>query len=751
MNSIASVPWWDADPMLSDLPETSLTPGQVLLICSIALLASTGLLVGSVRRGELSTASAFVVCTIGIAGTGAILHGLMLVPIVARGSQAVAGGDLESLVTGSTWVSALLGGFAVATLKPRDQVLRLLFSVFILLGTLMVAKALFERFVELPRTIALFERERESILLANGIEPDSPRAAIYERRLRSQQPTAWFGLANVLASYLGAMVLLLFVSVFRSFRESRRAEASGGAPGLLGLLLLGTAATLWFTGSLGAIGCTGLVLVAVLLASMSKPLLLWISGRPGTPVAAAGAVVLLGILVRALVLPESLERSVLFRWHYLVGTGRVWMENLLLGAGPGGFQDAYSRLKPPISPENVQSPHVLIADWIGAYGLLGILVMAGLAAWLWLASPIRSCSETEDDAGGQAPTHHFRSEFAWCTAVGAAVLATSLALQWGVVGGVADLLFVLAIGFGVGSGVVAVLLGVWHRHPGTLRWAALAGASVLMAHSMFDVTATRASSTMLFWLLMGAAVGPLRDTAALRRRWAILPVVVGLIPAGVIGWAGLRLTTQAEPLLAEAARAAGVGASELSLPGLSPEGAASEPPRTAGDLLTAAAPEAPSWLKLDLVRLRFEARIASSGGGRAGFDAAVFTVRSRWPDSVEAQSVMAASLWAFRGDPDHGLDDARAAALAAARAADLAPHDVQPAYRAAFMLQEVGSTQEALRYAQRVVRNLGQVRMDPLAGLSQSQILYINREFPGLLTDGFSDPENKSPGAADPL
>ena len=729
MNSIAEVPWWDADPLLSDLPETSLTPGQVLIICALGLLASTGLLVESVRRGEMSRRSVVVLGSIAIGGLGVILHGLVLGPIAAGGAAAPVRGDMESLVTGATWVGGLFGGFAVAVLKPRDRVLRLVLGVFIVLGTLMVAKALFEKFIELPRTIALFERERDGVLLANGIEPGSARADIYEHRLRSQQPTAWFGLANVLASFLGAMLVLLVASSVRAVRDTRAGSCSSGASGLVGLLALCTATALWLTGALGAIGAVLLVGVAAAAVLRSERIKALVGKHPGRAIACAGFIVLLGIVVRGLLLPESVDRSVLFRWHYLIGTFRVWMEHLLLGAGPGGFQDAYTRLKPPISPENVQSPHVLIADWVGAFGLLGVAVVGGLLFWFWHAKAVSSSTETEPSPTG------VRGEFAWCLLVGAVVLITSLGVQWGVVGGVADLLLVLALGLGVGGAALGVLLGIWRRHPGSLAWGAIGMASVLIGHAMFDVAPARASSAMLFWLLVGVGVGPMRGAAVAGRCWLALPLVAGLGLAGVLGAAGVRQVCLVEPLLAEAARTARARAGEFATPAL-PEGWSGRSPASGIiDLLDPASKSSPGWLKLDVARFRFASRTAALGSGLVELGSEADRLGERWTNSVEAQSAIGAGMWSFRGSPAYGPEFIARAADASERAAGLAPHDAQPAYRAAIVLREAGRGREASAWAARAVANIRQEAMDPLAGLAEEQLLRLRRGFPWLFSD----------------
>ncbi|MCR9218156.1 MAG: hypothetical protein NXI14_13270 [bacterium] len=721
MNSIAEVPWWDADPLLSDLPETSLTPGQALLICTIGLLASTGLLVGGIRRGEVSRLALVVVGAVATGGLGVILHGLVLPPLA---SVDAVRGDLEGLVPGATWVTGVFGGFALATLKPRGRVLRLVLGVFVVLGVLMVAKALFERFVELPRTIELFELERERVLLANGLEPGSAPAEIYERRLRSQEPTAWFGLANVLASFLAAMTVLLLASAVRAFADVRAGRCSSGGAGLVGLVGLATAVSLWLTGSKGAMAVLLLVLGGGLAVGVSGQLRMAVRARPGVAIASTGVVVLAGVVGRGLLLPESLERSVLFRWHYLVGTFRVWMENVLVGAGPGGFQDAYTRLKPAISPESVQSPHVLLADWVGAFGLLGFVVVAGLTFWLWSAESLNRGLEPDAAPG--------RGELAWCLLVGTTVLVTSLSVQWRVVGGVADLLLVLAIGFGIAAATLGVLLGLWRRHPAWLGWSAVAAASVLIGHGMFDVAPARANSAMLFWLLVGVGVGPLRGSPARVRRWFAPGVLIAMLVAGALAVAGVRQVAIVEPALAKAARMANANSGEFTFPG---DSSGRSPSSVVVGLLDDASDASPGWLKLDLARFRFESRVAATRGGLADLVWDSDRIGERWTRSVEVQSAIGATLWSFGADPAYGPAFRAKAVDASVRAAKLAPHDAQPAYRAAILLQAVGRDDEALDWAERAFVNQRQQRLDPLAGLLDEQLLRLRRGFPGVFSD----------------
>ena len=94
------------------------------------------------------------------------------------------------------------------------------------------------------------------------------------------------------------------------------------------------------------------------------------------------------------------------------------------------------------------------------------------------------------------------------------------------------------------------------------------------------------------------------------------------------------------------------------------------------------------------------------------------------------------TLWSLGDGSVAGGEFRRRAADAAALAAGLAPHDAQPAYRAAIMLHEVGRMDDALRWAERSIANSRQGAMDPFAGLREEQFLRLRRKFPELFSDG---------------
>lgn len=730
LSSLAAVPWWDANPLLSDLPQTALTPGQVLLICAVALLAGTGLLIDSARRNQLSSTATAVIITFGVGAIGVILHGANLVPIQAAGGDDNIRGELQNLVVGSTWIAALIAAIAVSVSQPRQQTLRMVLGVFVVLITLMIAKGLFERFVEYPRTLTHFEANRESILLANGIEPGSVNATIYERRLRGLRPTAWFGLTNVLASFLAATIALLAGSFYAAAKQAKARNLASGSAGIIALLTVAAAFTLTLTGSLGAIGATLMVAALATTALFSTHIRRAFVARPGLIAIGLGLTVLAGIAARGLLLPESLERSVLFRWHYLIGTTRILAERTALGTGPAGFQAAYTRLKPAGSPENVQTPHILIADWLGTFGIVGAIVLIGLLWWGW------SAGRTAPSAEPAEPTASHRMELRWCLITAASIVITAAYVQWGVLAGVLDLLMVLGLGLLVAVVSLTILLRVWSHHPKTLACCAAAMAGILIAHAMFDVTPARPSAAILFWLVIGCGL-PLHAIRPVPRAATMAVVLLATMPLTIlqirVGW---RMTTKVEPLLAEFSRSVRNNLDDFD-PHHQPDKTPPDRRRPQTRFYDSIIAQTPvGWLDAEILHARMLAATLSARipdqddhSGWMSFHA------ERWPGSVSLASLSATAAWsrhraASQDETLYWLSPT-IAINHATRAAQLAPHDPQPAYRVFSYLQASGQSRLAENWARRALQNNRIADLDPLAGLSEDQIAHLRSVLSG--------------------
>jgi hypothetical protein len=242
-------------------------------------------------------------------------------------------------------------------------------------------------------------------------------------------------------------------------------------------------------------------------------------------------------------------------------------------------------------------------------------------------------------------------------------------------------------------------------------------AAVLIGHGMFDVAPARTDSAMLFWLLVGAGVGPLGPAIA-RKRWQVLPVVVATVPlAAVTAWVGSVQMLRVEPMLAEAAEAVRERQHEFD-----PDQSGSVHHGIGGMLANARDDVPAGWLKLDVVVFRFDSQSAARRGEGSEALSAAQRLTSRWPDSVEAHAAISAVLWTFRDDPRYGKEIWRAAIAGAVRTARLAPHDPNPAYAAFQCLLIDGQYGAARQFAVQALENQVVARLDPLVGLSQAQL-----------------------------
>ncbi|MFG0252354.1 MAG: O-antigen ligase family protein, partial [Phycisphaerales bacterium JB038] len=212
-------------------------------------------------------------------------------------------------------------------------------------------------------------------------------------------------------------------------------------------------------------------------------------------------------------LDPKLELSLLFRWQYLIGALRIFVHEPLLGVGPDDFKAAYLLFKPAFSPEEITSPHSVLFDYLATLGLGG----AALGAlFLWFAqrggsllaatTGAMKTNHSSAEAMNEAPRRHFLSFTPAVVAIFLAIIAlrfeaATLAMP--------DLLARLA-----GAVLFALLAQTaWlalRRQPERSLWeraTLLGGASVLIAHTQIEMTATQPGSATLAFLILGLAAG----------------------------------------------------------------------------------------------------------------------------------------------------------------------------------------------------------------------------------------------------
>lgn len=416
--------------------------------------------------------------------------------------------DAEQMRVASQWTAAMATAVG-ATHLARDPRWRIvLLGAVVALTIPLAVKGIYQVTIEYGDTIASFEQNRQALLDSQGWETGSSAAEIYVRRLTQREATGWFALSNVYGSVM-AMLATFWVGAALATARSKLQS------GWLGVVILFAAAGLTglavsFSKGAGAAAVVGLILAAMcLLPRKWKQHLRPLTGRVtlgliGTALAVTA--------VRGLLFPESLQSvdgySLLFRWHYWVGAAGMLGEHPLAGVGAGGFQNAYLLHRPPLSPEEVTSPHSVFIDWLAAGGGAMIAWVALTLMLLTRAAPSASAPSVRDanptGAAGEHPTLD-RRLLIGCS-LGLTVLSGGVAwylnrrvlfIDYQVV------LMPLSLA-GLAGSLALVEFLIRHVSLRLLRWAVWAALTVALLHAQIEMTMTQPGSASLVMLLLGA-------------------------------------------------------------------------------------------------------------------------------------------------------------------------------------------------------------------------------------------------------
>ena len=368
---------FDIDPALDPTPLAGLGPGGSILLDALLLLACACALVGEVltKRGV-----DWMLLLLALAPAPLVIwHGL---------------NDAGNLWRGSTWMAGM-AACAVGAHLARDRSMRVILLALLLgvIGVLMVRGAA-QLLHEFPRDIAQFERTKDDFFVARGWEADSSQALAYERRLRATDPTAWFVTTNIFASFmavgfvvgLGAAICVLKTQLGRAWLT-------------VSIIWAGLcAAALVLSGSKGAMLAVAGGSALLVLPALHRRVETVFQRRIGLVAVGLVIAALLGVVMRGALLPESFlgDKSLLFRWHYLVSAGRVVADHWSVGVGPDGFKAAYTAVRVPRNPEEVLSAHSMFVDWTTTLGVVG-------TAWTILVLVLLWRSGRASDTPGTTP------------------------------------------------------------------------------------------------------------------------------------------------------------------------------------------------------------------------------------------------------------------------------------------------------------------------------------------------------------
>ena len=751
------LPGWTMDPTAAWSPLLGVGPAGSIALDTVALFGAAAVLLAQRLARRRLPSGALLLFAIG--ALPALWHALL-------------GPDrtLDDVRLASAWIAALGGALALREAARDAAIRRTTLAVVFGFAVALAGRGVMQVFVEHAGTVQDFNLRRDAILRSHGWEPGSSAALIFERRLTQPEASGWFGLSNVYAGVLAACFVGLAGVALASLR--RPADAPPAPRILLALPVLGALAAgagLLFGPVAGCQTPKGAVAAAALgIVLLSLPILarrLRLPARMGVAIGlGVVAAALAAVIARGLIGERIGELSILFRWFYLQGAVGIFADAPLLGVGPDGFKTAYLIHRPPLSPEEVASPHSVLFDWLAT---LGVGAAAWAALWLaWVAAAGRRLLEPPHSD----PTPPFTPRSPACFA-GLGAIAIAL--------GVSFVLEELPIARAVPSAAALLALeSIVRLLAWGVAWAAIAGAALafapraldaaapaaalaLASHAQIELTMTTPGSAALAMLVIAAASAPRTDAVASTNRAALAPPACAAVLASAVFVFAFFPALSVERHLRAAARAASVAAEfdqrALALHAGSPQTGDSydalaldlgvalgrQPPRTAAHL-TAALAEA-RLLAVDaaapILALAADARpshpaiarslarlyghgasLASSirhpvEGRLVDAERAARDMADRWSHRPESWSTLA-SVLLLRAEL-LGDDEALAAAVVALeRGASLDPHGVDFPFRLAEVSHALGRTEEARRWAAKAVEMDALKRLDPLAGLS---------------------------------
>jgi len=518
------MPAWSGDPLTIPAPIVGITP-RTSLILDAAMLLGTALIVLGMHSVSIRPRFwEIVLFGLGAAGVG--WH-------VASAES----NTLDHTLIGSSWVSALAAGVG-ASVASRDARLRAFLAAGLVgIFAATVFKGVLQVTVEHSETVRAFRRDRSAFLGSHGWSEDSPMARAYERRLDQPEATGYFGLANVYASIAASVCVALLGLVLALGKDLRELSSRRETRWWLFLLAPGIASLgiLWLAGAKG--GFAAAALGAMLLA------LAWLVGRTrvsartrstlGTIAGVAIILSVLGAIVARGLLGERLgELSVFFRWFYVSTAARIFGQHPLLGVGPAGFKDAYMLAKPPISPEDVASPHSILFDFAATLGVFGVAWGALFLAWCAragrsLLADAAPPSPVPSDDGSRRPSQWLVLSLVAPVGI-AGLLERSLASPENALTRLGSVAFAVFAALSVRFAL--------SRAPGRLAHAAFpAGALALAAHAQIELTGATSGSVAwaMCMLALAGRFGSVTDTARETHR-AAMPLSIAVLAAAAI-------------------------------------------------------------------------------------------------------------------------------------------------------------------------------------------------------------------------
>lgn len=514
------VKWFDVDPAFDSTLAAAWGPAQALV--ADALTLSLAALVFAVCACRMRLADAVVALAVLVPAGTAAWHGAL---------------NADDAWRGAGWVASMVGAAAMWTgvrgLNRGVALRTIALAVLAAAAGPLLVHAAVQLFWEHSATLADFQRFKAAAFASRGWTADSPEALSYVRRLEQWEATGWFGLSNILSSLLAALALAYAGCALAGRRTLER-----GSLLVLGIVAAGCLIVVGINGSKGALGALVLGAAVAFVAGRQRER----SRAASLAALACIMLVVAAVAVRGLAGESFAERSLLFRWQYMMGAWCAWIQHPFLGTGAAGFAQSYLSTRPDRAPEEVLSAHSMWVDWITTFGVFATLWIAVMVVWVWKAGSTAGAPRAGVQVGRSLLIGGV------CAVVGASALGISAELHvldtWAFAGRV------------MGAALAAVLAVAVVQAIETKSHAAAAGligaVAVLVVHAQIEMTAWQPGSAA--WLIGFVALVAAERGLALRSVGWVAPVGV-LASVGALACACLVVVYGAIPAAREEAQA----------------------------------------------------------------------------------------------------------------------------------------------------------------------------------------------------